>query len=99
MSSESGRSTVVINPTSGVAAVGGSLRVVLDHLAGRTVGFFSNNKPNAAALLERLEELLRSRFTMTARRYTKSVPSLAAETDLLDAIARDCDAVVVAGFD
>ncbi len=99
MSSARGRSTVVINPTSGVAAAGGSLHAVLDGLDGRTVGFFSNNKPNAAALLERLEELLRARFTMAARRYAKTVPSLAAEADLLDTIARDCDAVVVAGFD
>ena len=99
MSSTPGRSTIVVNPTSGVSDAGGSLRTVLDGLAGRTVGFFSNNKPNAAALLERLEELLRARFTMTARRYAKSVPSLAAEMDLLDTIARECDAVVIAGFD
>ena len=99
MSSEPGRTTRVINPTSGAPAGGRSLRAVLDGLAGRTVGFFSNNKPNAAAILERLAELLRERFGVIARRYTKHIPSLAAETDLLDEIARDCDAVVVAGFD
>ncbi len=89
----------VVNPTSGAAAAERSLRVALDGLAGRTVGFFSNNKPNAAAILERLEELLRERCGLRARRYAKSVPSLAAEAELLDAIARDCDAVVIAGFD
>ena len=99
MSSEPGRATFVVNPTSGATAAGRSLRAVLDGLAGRTVGFFSNNKPNAAALLERLEELLRERFGVVAQRYAKQVPSLAAESDLLDAIARDCDAVVIAGFD
>ncbi len=99
MSSEPGRATFVVNPTSGAAAAAKSLRAVLDGLAGRTVGFFSNNKPNAAALLERLEELLGERFGVVGRRYAKQVPSLAAETDLLDAIARDCDAVVIAGFD
>ncbi len=99
MSREPGRAISVVNPTSGAAGAGGSLRVVLDRLAGRTVGFFSNNKPNAAAILERLEERLGERFGVVARRYVKQVPSLAAETDLLDAIARDCEAVVIAGFD
>jgi hypothetical protein len=99
MSSAPPKATFIVNPTSGAPAAGGSLRRVLDNLAGRTVGFFSNNKPNAAALLERLEELLRERFDVTARRYAKQVPSLAADTDLLDAITRDCDAVVIAGFD
>lgn len=99
MSSELGHATLVVNPTSGAAATVGSLRTVLDGLAGHTVGFFSNNKPNAAALLERLETLLQERFGVVARRYTKQVPSLGAEITLLDEIARDCDAVVIAGFD
>jgi hypothetical protein len=99
MSSNLGNETLVVNPTSGTPAAGQSLGAVLDGLAGRTVGFFSNNKPNAAAILERLEALLNERFGIVARRYAKHVPSLAAETDLLDEIARDCDAVVIAGFD
>ena len=76
-----------------------SLRKVLPDLRGRTIGFFSNNKPNAAVLLECLEEQLRERFDIVGRRYVKSVPSLAAEVTLLDEIARDCDAAVIAGFD
>lgn len=99
MSSEPRTAILVVNPTSGAPAAGQSLRAVLDGLAGRTVAFFSNNKPNAAALLERLAELLSERCGVIARRYAKQVPSLAAETDLLDEIARDCDAVVIAGFD
>jgi len=99
MSPRDERAVLIVNPTSGGAAAEPSLRVGLDGLAGRTVGLFSNNKPNAAAILERLEGLLRERCGVIARRYAKSVPSLAAETDLLDEIARDCDAVVIAGFD
>ena len=68
-------------------------------LAGKTVGFFSNNKPNASVVLERLEELLRARFGIVARRYLKAVPSLGADAPLLDEIRRDCHAVLVAGFD
>jgi len=76
-----------------------SLRRVLTDLRGRTIGFFSNNKPNAAVLLECLEEQLGERFEIVGRRYVKNVPSLAAEAPLLDEIARDCDAAVIAGFD
>lgn len=99
MSSDVRKSIFVVNPTSGAAASIRSLRAVLDGLAGRTVGFFSNNKPNAAALLERLEGLLVDRFGVNVRRYAKQVPSLGADMSLLDEIARDCDAVVIAGFD
>jgi hypothetical protein len=91
--------TVIVNPTSGSPVPETGLRVALGDLAGKTVGFFSNNKPNAGALLERVEELLHERFGIAARRYVKAVPSLAADASLLDDIRRDCDAVVVAGFD
>jgi len=99
MSSEPRQVTVVVNPTSGAGAAGGLARAVLDGLAGRTVGFFSNNKPNAAVVLERIEALLAERAGITGRRYAKSVPSLGADAELLDAMARECDAVVIAGFD
>lgn len=89
----------IVNPTSGLAATAGSLRKVLADLRGRTIGFFSNNKPNAAAVLGRLEARLHERYGIVARHYAKSVPSLAADGGLLDEIARECDAVVIAGFD
>jgi len=90
---------MVVNPTSGLDARTSSLRKVLPDLHGRRIGFFSNNKPNAATLLERLEEQLHERFGIVGKHYAKSVPSLAADGPLLDEIARDCDAVVIAGFD
>ncbi len=90
---------VVVNPTSGSPAPESSLRVVVGDLSGKVVGFFSNHKPNAGVLLERIEELLGERFGIVARRYGKPIPSLAAEAPLLDEIARECHAVVVAGFD
>lgn len=99
MSSTRASGILVVNPTSGAPAAAASLRAVLDALAGRTVGFFSNNKPNAVAVLERIEEQLAARFQITPRHYVKPVPSLAADGALLDEIARDCDAVVLAGFD
>lgn len=91
--------TVIVNPTSGSPPLDTSMRVLLDGLAGKRVGFLSNNKPNAGVVLERLEEELYRRFGIVARRYLKPVPSLGADATLLDEIRRDCDAVVIAGFD
>jgi len=90
---------VIVNPTSGSPPPDAGVRIVLDGLAGRRVGFFSNNKPNAGAVLEQVERELQRRFGIVARRYLKPIPSLGAEPALLDEIRRDCDAVVIAGFD
>jgi hypothetical protein len=90
---------VIVNPTSGSPVPEGGVRVVLDGLSGKRVGFFSNNKPNADVVLGRLEDELGRRFGVVARRYRKAVPSLGADATLLDEIRRDCDAVVIAGFD
>jgi len=54
--------SVIVNPTSGSPVPEGGVRVVLDGLSGKRVGFFSNNKPNAGVVLERIEELLHRRF-------------------------------------
>ena len=89
----------VVNPTSGNPIPDTGMRILIDDMTGKTVGFFSNNKPNADVVLARLEELLQQRFGIVARRYRKVVPSLGAEPSLLDEISRECQAVVVAGFD
>ena len=91
--------SVIVNPTSGSPPPDTSMRVLVDGLAGKRVGFFSNNKPNADVVLDRLEDELGRRFGIVARRYRKAVPSLGADAALLDEIRRDCDAVVIAGFD
>ncbi len=72
MPREPGQATVVVNPTSGSPVPEGGVRVVLDDLAGKRVGFFTNNKPNAEKVLERIEELLRRRFGIVARHYAEA---------------------------
>ncbi len=89
---------VALNPISSPPApeaLGHRLR----SLQGATVGFFSNNKPNAAVLLERTAAALRARFDITPQFFTKTVPSLEAGDDLLDQCAGACRAVVLAAFD
>jgi hypothetical protein len=71
----------------------------LDSLRGATVGFFSNNKPNARILLERTAAALQARFGIAPRFFTKEVPSLEADEDLLHRCGEACQAVVLAAFD
>ena len=68
-------------------------------LPGRRVGFLGNTKPNADVLLGRVEEVLAERFGITPRHYVKAGPSVPAAVDLLDEVARQCEAVVVASLD
>jgi len=71
----------------------------LESLRDATVGFFSNNKPNADVLLERTATALRARFGITPRFFTKNVPSLEAGSDLLRSCRETCHAVVLAAYD
>lgn len=90
---------VVVNPTSFDTAVQSHPRLTLESLSGSTVGFLSNSKTNADKVLEGVATGLKERFGITPRLYVKRVPSIAAEPALLDEIAADCSAVVVAMLD
>jgi hypothetical protein len=89
---------VVLNPTAGPPPPE-ALGRRLDTLRDKRVGFFSNNKPNADVLLERTAEGLRARFGIEALFFTKEVPSLEADDDLLRECGDACDAVVLAAYD
>ncbi|MFN8545419.1 MAG: hypothetical protein U0807_14590 [Candidatus Binatia bacterium] len=90
--------TIALNPTSPPPPPE-ALGRRLDTLRGARVGFFSNNKPNATVLLERIARALEARFAIAPRFFTKGVPSLEAGEDLLRACSDACDAVVLAAYD
>lgn len=90
---------VIVNPTSGEVPLVKCTRKVVDDLRGKTVGFLSNSKMNADKILEGVAEGLAKRFDISPRLYIKRVPSISAEKDMLDEIARDCQAAVVAMLD
>lgn len=90
---------IAVNPTSAAPSRLNGLRVTVNDLHSRTIGFFSNNKPNAAEVLERVEDLLGDQFRIVARHYMKPSPSVPAKTALLDQIAHECDAVVIGALD
>jgi hypothetical protein len=89
---------IALNPTSSPPPPE-ALGRRLDSLRGATVGFFSNNKPNARVLLERTAAALQARFEITPRFFTKDVPSLEANEALLRQCGEGCQAVVLAALD
>jgi len=89
---------VVLNPTSGPPPPE-ALGERVESLAGRTVGFFSNNKPNADALLEGVASALRERYGVETLVFSKEVPSLEAAPELIRKCGEACHAVVLAAYD
>jgi hypothetical protein len=87
---------IALNPVSPGPGISTRTRPALAELSGKTVGFLSNNKPNADALLGRMAARLADRFRISARHYNKGAPSLPAPEALLEEIGRDCHAVVLA---
>jgi len=88
--------TVVFNPVSRPSQQSDRFGARLATLESATVGFLSNNKPNAEVLLERVGERLSERCCVDVRHYSKEVPSLQAPPELIERIAEDCQAVVLA---
>ncbi len=89
---------VIVNPTSGPPPPE-TLGERLTSLAGAKIGLFSNNKPNADVLLERVAAGLRERFGVTVSHFRKDVPSLEAAPELIRQCGESCHAVVLAAYD
>jgi hypothetical protein len=90
---------VIVNPTSGEVPLRRTQRAVVASLEGQTVGFLTNSKMNGDKILEGVAEGLMARFGITPRLYVKRVPSIGADEGMLDEMARDCAAAVVAMLD
>ena len=66
-------------------------------LAGKTIGFLNNSKPNVDALFDTLEDRLRERFEVSGVvRRSKKAAAIPAERILLEEFARECDVAIVA---
>lgn len=79
------------------AAQSAAAQPVLRVLAGATVGFIDNAKPNFNHLADDLADLLQSRYGVAkVIRHRKASASLPADPAVIAALAGECD-VVIAG--
>ena len=72
----------------------------LDDLAGKTIGFIDNSKPNFNFLVDDLAEVLVSRFgvAQVVKRRKPSASQPAAEA-LMNELVQECDAVITGSGD
>jgi hypothetical protein len=82
------------DPTPEQAAVQRERKRATD-LAGKTVGLLDIGKMRGSEYIDRLQELLNERGILT-RRYKKPTNTRTAPVEILQAIATECDAVVIA---
>jgi len=69
-------------------------------LAGLTVGFLDNTKPNFDRLVEEMGPVLRERFGVTATIHRKKANAATpAARDLLEELAKACDLVFAGSAD
>jgi hypothetical protein len=86
-----------VAPTANAARHG---RRSLDTLAGKTVGFIDNAKPNFNVLADDLAELLMSRYGVAnVVRHRKCSSAMGAGEAKLDELAQQCDAVIAGSGD
>lgn len=88
-------SVVLRDPTPETAAVRRERRRAPADLAGRTVGLLDIGKMRGAEYIDRLEQLFSARGIRT-RRYAKPTNTRTAPLEVLQAVATECDAVVIA---
>lgn len=75
----------VVNPVGQRAVARATLAPRLDTLAGKTVGFIDNIKPNAGLFLKHIEDLIRADYpgveTLTVRKNFTSSKLIANELE------------------
>ena len=65
-------------------------------LRGKSIGFLWNSKPNGDVLFERLEQLLREKYEISAALYRrKPTASIPAEPRVIEEMAAEVEVAVV----
>jgi ABC-type transporter Mla subunit MlaD len=92
--------TTLYDPTAPRQAGAAQAPQALARLAGRTVGFIDNAKPNFNHLVDDLAELLVARHgvarVIKRRKHSASVP---APDDMVEELAACCDLVIAGSGD
>jgi hypothetical protein len=96
VATQTGRRLLLVDPTTRPipAAFDGAPRI--SDLSNKRVGLIDDSKRNAKELLHEVASLLDRRFGVTAIEYhRKPSASKPATPDVISALARDCDYVIV----
>jgi len=87
----------ILDPTIAPDLVESSMAERLRDLDGKVLGLLSNSKVNGDRLLDLVRDRLAARYRIErVVTMTKESASRVAEPAILDALARECDAVVTA---
>jgi hypothetical protein len=87
-------------PRREAADMPGTAKAALQSLAGKTVGFIDNAKPNFHVLVDDLGELLMSKYgvarVVKRRKPSASIP---AKSEILAELSEVCDVVITGSGD
>jgi hypothetical protein len=87
--------TKLRDPTPEAAAVPRARKAAPADLTGKTVGLLDIGKMRGREYIDRLEQLLQARGIRT-KRYAKPTNTRTAPIPILQAVATECDAVIIA---
>ncbi len=91
---------LIYDPTVPGAAESKVARHSLDTLAGKTVGFIDNAKPNFHHLVDDLADLLVQRYGVAKIvKRAKRGPSTPAAREVVDELVAQCDLVITGSGD
>ena len=91
---------LIYNPTAASYHAPKGKQLKISALAGKTIGFIDNAKPNFGVLAGDLGELLKAKYgvkqVITRRKRSASVP---ANPEVIDELASVCDVVITGSGD
>ena len=91
---------LVYNPTAASQHQATHQRLTLPTLAGKTIGFVDNAKPNFNLLVDDLAELLVARYgAARVIKRAKRGPAMPAPEAYIDELAEQCDLVITGSGD
>jgi hypothetical protein len=93
------RTIQVIDPTAPLASGAGQLGRALGSLAGKTVGFIDNAKPNFHHLVDDLAELLVAKYGVASIVKHRKSGQVPVGEGALANLADQCDAVIAGSGD
>lgn len=91
---ERARMIEVLHPVARNKPIELPLAERLPTLDGRVIGFLDNSKSNVDVFLQRVEALLRQRFSFESVHLRKANAATPAGDDQLKELAERCDAVI-----